>query len=85
MLLPDWEAWQEELADANACWGQASAVFAHTGEMGEHASQEPSPRVGLRNLARLLYAEGVNAEDSMAALGRFVAQAYGLEIEACMP
>ena len=68
-----------------AGWGRASAGFAQTGEMGEHASQEPTPRLVLRNLARSLYAEGVIAEDSMAALGQFVAQAYGLEIEACMP
>lgn len=39
----------------DACWGQASAVFAQTGEMGQHASQEPTPRLGLRNLARALY------------------------------
>lgn len=75
------------LADANqsACWGQASAVFAQTGEMGQHASQEPTPRVGLRNLARSLYEGGMIADDSMAALGQFVAQAYGPEIQACMP
>ena len=75
------------LADANdgACWGQASAVFAQTGEMGEHASQLPTPRLGLRNLARLLYGEGLIADDSMQALGQFVAQDLKLEIEACMP
>ncbi|MFW5942889.1 MAG: hypothetical protein ACOCXI_13895 [Chloroflexota bacterium] len=68
----------------DACWGQASAVFARTGEMGEHSSQQPTPRLGLRNLARLLYAEGVIADDSLQALGQFVAAELGLSIDACM-
>jgi hypothetical protein len=74
-------------ADANdrACWGQASAVFAQMGKMGEHASQFPTPRLGLRNLARALYASGAIEDNSMQALGQFVAEALGLEIEACMP
>ena len=71
-------------ANTSACWGQASAVFARTGEMGLHASQEPTPRIGLRNLARALYDAGVIADDSMASLGAFVADALGLSIEACM-
>ena len=69
----------------HACWGQASAVFAQMGEMGEHSSQFPTPRLGLRNLARELYAAGVIEDDSMQALGQFVAEELGLEIEACMP
>lgn len=72
-------------ADDSACWGQASAVFAQTREMGEHASQQPTPRLGLRNLARFLYEEGLIAEDSMQALGQFVAQDLQLEIKACIP
>jgi len=67
----------------NACWGQASKVFARMGEMGEHASQEETPREGLRNLARYLYEMGVIPDDSMQALGQYVASAYGLSIEAC--
>ena len=66
-----------------ACWGQASAVFAQTGEMGEHASQEETPRLGLRNLARALVEQGVIADDSMQALGAFVADTLGLSIDAC--
>jgi len=54
------------------------------GEMGEHASQQPTPRVGLRNLARLLFEQGVITEDTMQALGQFVAGELGLSIEACM-
>jgi competence protein ComGC len=74
------------LAQANeqACWGQASAVFAQMGVMGQHSSAQPTPRLGLRNLARALYQEGVIEDDSMQALGRFVVEVLGLEIEACM-
>lgn len=73
-------------ANGSACWGQASAVFAQTGEMGEHASEATAPgaRLGLRNLARYLYAEGVIADDSMQALGQFVANELGLTIDACL-
>ena len=71
-------------ADDSACWGQASAVYAQTGEMGEHASQEPTPRIGLHNLARLLYESGAIAEPTMEALGQFVAEAENLSIDACM-
>lgn len=67
-----------------ACWGQATKVFAQMGHMGEHASQQPTPRLGLRNLARALVKEGVIADDSMQALGAFVASELGLNIDACM-
>jgi hypothetical protein len=68
---------------ASACWGQASAVFAQMGLMGEHSSSFDTPRLGLRNLARALYDQGVIDDDSMQALGAFVAAELGLEIEAC--
>ena len=67
-----------------ACWGQASKVFAQTGEMGEHSSQFPTPRVGLANLARALYDQGVIGAPTMQALGAIVAAELGLEIDACM-
>ncbi len=66
-----------------SCWGQASAVFAQLGEMGPHSSQQPNPRLGLRNLARALFEAGVIPDDTMAALGAFVADALGLSLEAC--
>ena len=66
-----------------ACWGQASAAFAQTGEMGQHASEQPTPRLGLRNLARALYDAGAIPQPSMTALGIFVANELGLSIEAC--
>ena len=70
-------------AASSACWGQATQVFAQTGEMGEHSSQQATPRMGLRNLARALYAEGALDDDSMQALGGFVAREMGLSISAC--
>ena len=66
-----------------ACWGQASKVFAMTGEMGIHASQQPTPRLGLANLANALYEDGVIADASLQALGQFVASELGLNIDAC--
>jgi len=67
-----------------ACWGQASRVFAEMGVTGEHASQQSNPRAGLRNLARELYDDGVLVDDSLSALGQFVAGELGLSIDACM-
>lgn len=66
-----------------SCWGQASALFAQEGHMGEHASDFETPRAGLRNLARSLYETSVLEDDSMQALGAFVADAEGYAIEAC--
>jgi len=43
----------------------------------------PVPRLGLRNLARALYEQGVIPDDSMQALGVVVANELGLSIEAC--
>ncbi|HSM56262.1 MAG TPA: hypothetical protein VK879_08920 [Candidatus Sulfomarinibacteraceae bacterium] len=68
----------------DACWGQASAVFAQTGEMGEHASQEETPRIGLRNLARQLYEADLLPDDSLQSLGQFVVAAWELEVDACL-
>ena len=70
-------------ANPHACWGQASAVFAQLGEMGEHASQYETPRAGLANLARYLYDMGDIPAPTMQALGAFVAAAWGLSIDAC--
>ena len=67
-----------------ACWGQASAVFARMGVMGEHASGQKEPRLGLRRLAKALFEMGLIPDDSMASLGVFVATELGLEIAACL-
>lgn len=68
----------------SACWGQASAVYAQMGLTGEHSSSFETPREGLRNLARQLYADETIEDDTMQALGAFVAEALGLSIDACM-
>jgi hypothetical protein len=68
---------------SSACWGQASKVFAQMGVMGQHSSSFETPRLGLRNLARYLAAEGVIEDDSMQSLGAFVADELGLSISAC--
>lgn len=70
----------------SACWGQATAVYTQLYDMGEHASSQETPRVGLRNLARDLYEDGGYGleDDSIQALGAFVASSLGLSIDACM-
>lgn len=59
-------------ADSPACWGQATAVFAQFGQMGQHASQQPTPRQGLRNLARELEALGLLPDDSLTSLAQYI-------------
>ena len=66
-----------------ACWGQVSKVYAKMGDMGPHASEPATPRDGLRNLARYLYEEGAIDDDTMQALGAFVATEFELTIDAC--
>ncbi len=78
------EAAEQAVAANAACWGQASAVFAQMGVMGEHASAQGVPRLGLRRLAKVLAELGIIPDDSMASLGAFVAGELGLEISACM-
>ena len=70
--------------NSQACWGQATKVFAATGQLGQHASSEPTPRLGLANLARALFDQGVIPAPTMQALGAFVAAQLGLSIDACM-
>jgi hypothetical protein len=74
---------QADTDQEDACWGQASAVFAQTGKMGDHASSEPTPRLGLGNLAKALYDAGDINDDSLSALGAFVAAELGLDVGAC--
>lgn len=71
--------------DGNACWGQATQVFARlSGGLGDHSSSQATPRLGLRNLARALYDQGVIEDDTLQALGKFVSEELGLSISACM-
>jgi len=71
--------------NSQSCWGQASAVFAQMGYMGEHSSSQATPRAGLANLARYLYnEEGAIAAPTLHALGAYVASELGLSISACL-
>jgi hypothetical protein len=75
-----------QAANDKACWGQATKVFAKTGEMGKHASEQPTPRAGLRNLAQALYETEPPTipEPTLQALGAYVASELELSIDACM-
>jgi len=75
---------QSDKASDKACWGQASAVFAKTGELGFHSKNQTNPREGLKNLARYLYEEGVIDAPTMQALGAFVSSTLDSSIEACL-
>jgi hypothetical protein len=68
----------------SACWGEASAALARLGEMGYHASHQDTPRLGLRNVARLLYSLGTLPDDSLQALGAFLSSALGMSIDSCL-
>ena len=74
----------QAVRNERACWGEATQVFAQLGEMGEHASQQATPRLGLANVARLLYDLGVLPDDSLQALGAFLSSALGLTIDSCL-
>lgn len=69
-----------QAANDQACWGQATKVFARMGLVGEHSSSFPTPRLGLANLARAIFGE----DGTMQQLGAFVADALGFSIDECM-
>jgi len=57
------------------CWGVVSAQLAHVeGGIGEHASSQPSPRLGLGNVARLFYDLGLIESPHVSDLGSLLAQ-----------
>ena len=56
------------------CWGVVSSQLAHVeGGIGDHASSQASPRLGLGNVARLFYDQGLIAAPTLSALGSFLA------------
>lgn len=72
-------------AYSEECWGHATAAFAQMGEMGLHASQQPTPRDGLANLANALYEDGVLEAPTLQALAAFLVSIDpDLTVEACM-
>lgn len=50
------------------CWGVVSGQRAQTGGLGDHASQQSTPRAGLGNLSRTL------GFDHISELGSFLAE-----------
>lgn len=85
MLLALMVAPSPAKAYTQACWGQATAAFAQMGVMGEHASQQTTPRVGLANLARSLYNDGILEAPTLPALAAFLVSIDpDLTVEACM-
>jgi hypothetical protein len=58
----------------NNCWGVVSAQLAQVeGGIGDHASSQPTPRLGLGNVARLFYSLGYIESPTLSALGSFLA------------
>src|ERR1051325_9779588 len=48
-----------------ACWGSETQEFAHTGTLGDHSSQQDTPRTGLGNLQQ-------SFDDGFAGLVNFL-------------
>src|ERR1041384_1488742 len=62
----------------SSCWGAVAAQRASTfHDVGEHASSQSTPRLGLGNVARLL---GFN---SVGELGQFLASVDNLDATHC--
>jgi uncharacterized membrane protein len=56
------------------CWGVVSAQLAQIeGGLGDHTSSQSNPRLGLGNVARLFYEQGLIDEPTLSALGSFLA------------
>jgi hypothetical protein len=69
---------------APSCWGEVSAAFAQLGEMGAHAADpagdgpnNPDPRLGLANVARAFFDQGIITEPTLQALGHFLSLSSG--------
>jgi len=57
------------------CWGVVSSQLAHVeGGIGEHASSQSTPRLGLGNVARLFFDLGLIDDPSVSDLGSLLAQ-----------
>ncbi len=73
-----------QAGDEDACFGLVAAAYAQLGLQGEHSSSfAGEPRIGLANLAVLLYEAGAISEPTMTGLGIFLNEAEGLDIAVC--
>jgi opacity protein-like surface antigen len=72
-------------APANpSCWGVVSAQRAtSTGDIGEHASAQSTPRLGLGNTARLLHDLGLTGGPHVSDLGSTLAELDGIDATSC--
>lgn len=65
---------QGQSASSMNCWGVVSSQLAHVeGGIGDHASSQETPRLGLGNVARLFYEQGLIDSPTLSALGSFLA------------
>ena len=71
-------------AASNSCWGEASAAFGKLGVMGEHASTQSNPRLGLANVAVVFYEAGIIPAPTMDELGIYLAAAAGVTLDKCL-
>ena len=66
------------------CWGVVTSQRATTvGDIGEHASSQDVPRLGLGNVARLFVELGLLIEGHVSDLGTFLAEIDGIAATEC--
>ena len=66
------------------CWGVVTSQRATTvGDIGEHASSQDEPRLGLGNVARLFVELGFLIEGHVSDLGTFLAEIDGIAATEC--
>jgi len=66
------------------CWGTVTsqrAVALH--DIGQHVSSQSEPRLGLGNVARLLFNLGLTSGSHVSDLGSFLASVDGLDATQC--
>ena len=66
------------------CWGVVTSQLAHVeGGIGEHASSQATPRLGLGNVARLFFELGLIDSPTVSDLGSLLAQLDEYDETAC--
>jgi hypothetical protein len=70
--------------DNNNCWSVVTSQRATTaGDIGTHASSQDSPRLGLGNVARVLFDLGLISGPTVWDLGSGLATLDGLDATSC--
>lgn len=66
------------------CWGVVSSQLARAeGGIGEHSSSQTSPRLGLGNVAKLLFDLGLISDPHVSDLGALLAQLDEVDETVC--